>query len=139
MGRPIQITHCKRVSRSYEHDGQRGICPDDALPCRCGELDVSGVTPPETRIVRDGVDTTGRRRLTLWERLTGWTSQEPRQDKGCENCHKCLRGVMENGLLVTSQRMIFCPECHNKRCPKASDHNLKCTNSNEPGQNGSIY
>ena len=35
--------------------------------------------------------------------------------------------------------MIVCPTCGNKRCPKASDHSLACTNSNEPGQDGSVY
>lgn len=36
-------------------------------------------------------------------------------------------------------RMILCPECGNKRCPKATDCSLDCTNSNEPGQAGSVY
>lgn len=36
-------------------------------------------------------------------------------------------------------RMIVCPTCGNKRCPHATDHNLPCTNSNEPGQEGSRY
>ena len=35
--------------------------------------------------------------------------------------------------------MILCPDCGNKRCPKASDHSLGCTGSNEPGQPGSVY
>lgn len=35
--------------------------------------------------------------------------------------------------------MILCPKCGNKRCPKATDCSLDCTNSNEPGQPGSIY
>lgn len=35
--------------------------------------------------------------------------------------------------------MIVCPQCGNKRCPKATDCSLDCTNSNEPGQPGSIY
>jgi len=35
--------------------------------------------------------------------------------------------------------MIVCPTCGNKRCPHATDHNLACTNSNEPGQPGSRY
>ena len=35
--------------------------------------------------------------------------------------------------------MRLCPECGNKRCPKATNHNLACTNSNEPNQEGSIY
>lgn len=36
-------------------------------------------------------------------------------------------------------RMVLCPECGNKRCPRASNHELKCTGSNEPGQEGSFY
>ncbi len=35
--------------------------------------------------------------------------------------------------------MILCPDCGNKRCPKATSHQYACTNSNEPGQPGSAY
>jgi hypothetical protein len=42
-------------------------------------------------------------------------------------------------LPVTFQRMILCPDCGNKRCPKASNHRHQCTESNEPNQRGSIY
>jgi uncharacterized OB-fold protein len=35
--------------------------------------------------------------------------------------------------------MILCPNCGNKRCPKASDCSLACTNSNESGQPGGVY
>lgn len=60
----------------------------------------------------------------------------------CE-CHACIKehdltdstGVWPLGMV----KMILCPECGNKRCPKASDHRLDCTGSNEPGQIGSIY
>ena len=31
-------------------------------------------------------------------------------------------------------RMILCSECGNKRCPKATNHALPCTNSNNPLQ-----
>ena len=34
---------------------------------------------------------------------------------------------------------MACKACGNKRCPKATDCELPCTNSNEPGQPGSIY
>lgn len=34
---------------------------------------------------------------------------------------------------------ILCEECGNKRCPKATNCELDCTNSNEPGQKGSTY
>jgi len=35
--------------------------------------------------------------------------------------------------------MIVCETCGNKRCPHATHHRHKCTNSNETGQPGSIY
>lgn len=47
-------------------------------------------------------------------------------------CHKC-------NTEIPQLRMILCPTCGNKRCPNASDHELECTNSNEPGQKGSVY
>jgi Zn finger protein HypA/HybF involved in hydrogenase expression len=48
-------------------------------------------------------------------------------------CYNCL----DNKIRMT--RMILCPDCGNKRCPRATDHNNACTNSNEPGQEGSRY
>lgn len=32
-----------------------------------------------------------------------------------------------------------CETCGNKRCPHHSDHALACTDSNEPGQPGSMF
>lgn len=49
-------------------------------------------------------------------------------------CHRCLHERDEVRCF-----MVVCPDCGNKRCPKASDHNLACTGSNEAGQPGSIY
>lgn len=49
-------------------------------------------------------------------------------------CHQCFKST---GRFL--DRMILCSECGNKRCPKASDHNLACTHSNESGQPGSVY
>ncbi len=54
-------------------------------------------------------------------------------------CYTCLddpsRGF-ENPVLT---RMVLCPVCGNKRCPKATHHDNECTHSNEPGQPGSNY
>lgn len=50
-------------------------------------------------------------------------------------CHNCFKS---SGQLLLD-RMILCSECGNKRCPKATNHELPCTNSNEPGQAGSVY
>jgi hypothetical protein len=53
---------------------------------------------------------------------------------GACGCHRCIN---ERGQMA--MHMVVCPTCGNKRCPKASDHNLACTDSNESGQAGSAY
>lgn len=64
--------------------------------------------------------------------------------KECE-CHRCIAekrlGTEVLGIWISlaSTKMILCPVCGCKRCPHASDHDLVCTGSNEPGQPGSVY
>ena len=61
-------------------------------------------------------------------------------------CRKCLRQrdskiqVLDSIVIpIEMAMMILCPTCGNKRGPHATDHDLACTNSNEPGQKGSAY
>ena len=42
-------------------------------------------------------------------------------------------------VTISDMRFVVCPDCGNKRCPRANDHNNPCTGSNEPGQVGSAY
>jgi hypothetical protein len=58
--------------------------------------------------------------------------REPVGD-GCGTCRKCD----PPGLIITS--FYACSACGNKRCPHATDCELPCTNSNEPGQKGSVF
>ena len=51
----------------------------------------------------------------------------------CQTC--CKNETGEYHLF----RMVVCPECGSKRCPRATNHELECSGSNEPGQEGSIY
>lgn len=44
-------------------------------------------------------------------------------------CRACLALLAEPVVEFT-----VCPQCGNKRCPKADDHRNACTGSNEPGQ-----
>ena len=60
------------------------------------------------------------------------TEQEPVAKYCCRLCFN------KSGSLLLD-RMILCSECGNKRCPKATNHELQCTNSNAPNQAGSIY
>ncbi len=50
---------------------------------------------------------------------------------GCWRCHE------QRGEPI--QFMILCPDCGNKRCPRANDHDHACTGSNATGQPGSAY
>ena len=47
---------------------------------------------------------------------------------------ECCRPVA-----MTDRRFVVCPDCGNKRCPRANDHRNACTGSNELGQEGSAY
>ncbi len=38
---------------------------------------------------------------------------------------------------LSDMRFVVCPDCGNKRCPKANDHRNACSGSNEQGQEGS--
>lgn len=68
----------------------------------------------------------------------------PRADFGPAGCHcgSCLEKAghdPQTGLPWTVEIMSLCTECGNKRCPKATNHELSCSGSNLPGQPGSIY
>ena len=52
------------------------------------------------------------------------------QDCWCRTCRP---------VTMSDMRFVVCPECGNKRCPRANDHNNACTGSNETGQIGSAY
>ena len=62
-------------------------------------------------------------------------------------CIKCsdarFNGPPWNGVISIGDPMppfrYACEICGNKRCPHHSDHRLPCTESNEPGQEGSVY
>ena len=54
-------------------------------------------------------------------------------ERWCERCD------MDKNWLTGRTRMALCPQCGNKRCPRATHHDNACTGSNEPGQRGSSW
>lgn len=81
--------------------------------------------------------------LMQWESDTGFSikpeyramlAAAPKLPKGnvcwCQTCRP---------LTLDDMRMVLCPECGNKRCPRSTHHDNACTNSNEPGQPGSSW
>ncbi|MCW9409542.1 hypothetical protein N5I62_07215 [Klebsiella quasipneumoniae] len=61
----------------------------------------------------------------------GWIPVSERvPDCWCRTCRP---------VTINDMRFVVCPDCGNKRCPRANDHRNACTGSNEPGQEGSAY
>lgn len=60
---------------------------------------------------------------------------------GCSTCDNNYWDAMEEYDPGVWRLIAFivCPNCRNKRCPKATHHNNACTGSNKPGQEGSRY
>lgn len=59
---------------------------------------------------------------------------------GCITCDEAWRKQFPyTDSRRTAVYMILCPECGNKRCPRATLHSNPCTRSNEPNQEGSVY
>lgn len=48
--------------------------------------------------------------------------------------HDCVQCCRDAGVI--QRRMILCVECGNKRCPKALNHRMQCTHSNNVDQVG---
>ena len=46
---------------------------------------------------------------------------------------------MPKERLMDYPMKLSCNICGNKYCPHATDHDLECTNSDEPDQKGSFY
>lgn len=65
------------------------------------------------------------------EIIPGWIPVSERMpDCWCRTCRP---------VDINDMRFVVCPDCGNKRCPRANDHRNACTGSNEPGQEGSAY
>lgn len=65
------------------------------------------------------------------EIIPGWIPvSEQKPDCWCLTCRP---------VVLNDMRFVVCPDCGNKRCPRANDHRNACAGSNEPGQEGSAY
>lgn len=72
--------------------------------------------------------------------LKKWYQPEQTVSDGDCWCYDCDAQRREAGIIgMLDVRMNLCPDCGNKRCPKATNHTNQCTDSNEAGQQGSRY
>lgn len=58
---------------------------------------------------------------------------------GCIKCTEARPKDPDDPFGFRGYFRFACEICGNKRCPHHTNHELACTNSNEPGQKGSIW
>jgi hypothetical protein len=58
---------------------------------------------------------------------------------GCITCYEARTGGARSFFTLDSGFRYACEICGNKRCPHHTNHELRCTGSNESGQKGSVY
>lgn len=136
----------RRVLLLASYCGDDNLDCTDSVPCRdclgmCGIADIRGSIIANhggidhARAYGAPAPLVAQEVVTDAETIRGaWPAQD--------DCHRCWDERTRDAdtkTRITSRIMFLCPTCGNKRCPKASDHRLACTGSNEPGQEGSIY
>ena len=57
----------------------------------------------------------------------------------CRACENVQLAELSAVQVMLKRSFIVCTTCGHKRCPKATNHNLACTDSNASGQEGSDY
>lgn len=62
-----------------------------------------------------------------------WPQMPPARSSANCWCRSC------RPITPADMRFVVCPDCGNKRCPKANHHDHACTRSNATGQPGSAY
>lgn len=83
----------------------------------------------------------------LWSFNEGWNACRAAMLKGQpQNAPQNIPEIIPDcwcrtcrPVVLNDMRFVVCPDCGNKRCPRANDHRNSCTGSNEPGQEGSAY
>jgi hypothetical protein len=58
---------------------------------------------------------------------------------GCMRCHRERGPSIGKDFTPAPGFRYACEICGNKPCPHHTDHRLACTNSNKPGQPGSVF
>lgn len=101
--------------------GVRTQCMLDALNRRAEYHSELDAMTPEQRAEHDAG-------IAEFKAMLG--SSPATHDCQCRTCRP---------VTMNDARFVVCPECGNKRCPHANDHNNACTGSNELGQDGSAY
>jgi hypothetical protein len=122
----MQGSRKHQIMRYAENVESKGTSMTDkeAMKLALFALDIVKIHYTQSRHINEAI-------AALKEQLA-----QPEQEPVAKYC--CRLCFNKSGSLLLD-RMILCSECGNKRCPKATNHELQCTNSNAPNQAGSIY
>ncbi|HED3823179.1 TPA: hypothetical protein R4200_003632 [Enterobacter hormaechei subsp. oharae] len=121
------------IAAEAERLGLRGAYASYAVgwnACRAAML--QGAEPVTTAYkLRDAVETIRNSGIEIdAEKIFAERDALNAPDCWCRTCRP---------ITLTDMRFVVCPDCGNKRCPRANDHRNACTGSNDPGQEGSAY
>ena len=106
---------------------------DDLTNCACEVTPLVAALTTQPQAISDPTVAPPREcSITEGPRDRDRQTAQPQAEPAC-GCHTCAPITLDN------MRMILCAKCGNKRCPHANDHRNACTNSNDPGQQGSAY
>ncbi|MGI1666128.1 hypothetical protein [Enterobacter sp. BH2-YP2023] len=127
---PLYTAPPAPVSVPDAMDGQGGVCcevsyADGWNSCRAAMLQgAENAESPTTMQTAPALDSSPK----FADSPSGNSPVIP--DCWCRTCRP---------VVLNDMRFVVCPDCGNKRCPRANDHKNSCTGSNEPGQEGSAY
>lgn len=117
----VQVLHTKSPAQSDCCPAQNHVSPEQ-----------NSVAPAQSPIdhgYRPECECSGcKATARICAELSANSSANP--DCWCRTCRP---------VTLNDMRFVVCPDCGNKRCPRANDHRNSCTGSNEPGQEGSAY
>ncbi|MFV6308398.1 hypothetical protein ACNPFE_02720 [Klebsiella pneumoniae] len=116
-------------TKLYRHAQPAPVVPDAYVRDERGRMMLNGVCEPK---IGFGTGWNACRAAMLKAQPQNAPQNIPEIIPDCW-CRTC-RPVVLNDM-----RFVVCPDCGNKRCPRANDHRNACTGSNEPGQEGSAY
>lgn len=132
-GQRLEIERLNRALRNQQEiiDDTGNHWNDDDSLCpfnhngACPVHSAQNPVPPEViEAAINAISATRRESLAI-EDVDRFFRELPTPTETASDCRKCARAVaVDSNWLEYSRRMFLCPTCGNKRCPKATDHEL---------------
>lgn len=135
--------------RAVHESDMAALSPEERVEFQARIEDFKALIAQPGRVVPDEKDKTvdADDHPLLWSFNEGWNACRAAMLKAQpQNAPQNIPEIIPDcwcrtcrPVTLNDMRFVVCPDCGNKRCPRANDHRNSCTGSNEPGQEGSAY